>query len=351
MADRTAQPSSTGRAAPARGPAAGARPPGPKARLLGHHGLTLLPVGGGWLLGQLGQLGQPLLAQLPETRLPHPATPLQPIHQRLRDGQVAVPLAVGRDDRPGGLGGAATVQGLLVGDGVVLPAVAFLPVVGGELVGLLDVLFAGEQPLALLLLGDVQEELADDGAAVDQQPLEVVDLLVTLLPDLAGDELVVGSVEDADHAVGGGAAVDAPEEVVVQLDLIGSFERGDLAALRIDAGEDLADGAVLAAGVHALEHHQEAVDAGGVELLLEVGEPGGQLGGALDAVGLAEAAVGGGIDGGQPDLLARLDRDAVGHGHLLDRLVPLWIVDSTGPVSNPRAAIRLPRSPPGAWGA
>src|SRR6266498_3423632 len=181
MADRTAQPSSTGRAAPARGPAAGARPPGPKARLLGHHGLTLLPVGGGWLLGQ------PLLAQLPETRLPHPATPLQPIHQRLRDGQVAVPLAVGRDDRPGGLGGAATVQGLLVGDGVVLPAVAFLPVVGGELVGLLDVLFAGEQPLALLLLGDVQEELADDGAAVDQQPLEVVDLLVTLLPDLAGD--------------------------------------------------------------------------------------------------------------------------------------------------------------------
>src|SRR6266545_568590 len=334
MADRTAQPSSTGRAAPARGPAAGARPPGPKARLLGHHGLTLLPVGGGWLLGQLGQLGQPLLAQLPETRLPHPATPLQPIHQRLRDGQVAVPLAVGRDDRPGGLGGAATVQGLLVGDGVVLPAVAFLPVVGGELVGLLDVLFAGEQPLALLLLGDVQEELADDGAAVDQQPLEVVDLQVTLLPDLAGDELV-----------------DAPEEVVVQLDLIGSFERGDLAALRIDAGEDLADGAVLAAGVHALEHHQEAVDAGGVELLLEVGEPGGQLGGALDAVGLAEAAVGGGIDGGQPDLLARLDRDAVGHGHLLDRLVPLWIVDSTGPVSNPRAAIRLPRSPPGAWGA
>src|SRR6266540_3934399 len=346
MADRTAQPSSTGRAAPARGPAAGARPPGPKARLLGHHGLTLLPVGGGWLLGQLGQLGQPLLAQLPETRLPHPATPLQPIHQRLRDGQVAVPLAVGRDDRPGGLGGAATVQGLLVGDGVVLPAVAFLPVVGGELVGLLDVLFAGEQPLALLLLGDVQEELADDGAAVDQQPLEVVDLLVTLLPDLAGDELVdahdqdvlvVGPVEDADHAVGGGAAVDAPEEVVVQLDLIGSFERGDLAALRIDAGEDLADGAVL--------------DAGGVELLLEVGEPGGQLGGALDAVGLAEAAVGGGIDGGQPDLLARLDRDAVGHGHLLDWLVPLWIVDSTGPVSNPRAAIRLPRSPPGAWGA
>src|SRR6266542_4372759 len=307
MADRTAQPSSTGRAAPARGPAAGARPPGPKARLLGHHGLTLLPVGGGWLLGQLGQLGQPLLAQPPETRLPHPATPLQPIHQRLR-----------------------------------------------------DVLFAGEQPLALLLLGDVQEELADDGAAVDQQPLEVVDLLVTLLPDLAGDELVdahdqdvlvVGPVEDADHAVGGGAAVDAPEEVVVQLDLIGSFERGDLAALRIDAGEDLADGAVLAAGVHALEHHQEAVDAGGVELLLEVGEPGGQLGGALDAVGLAEAAVGGGIDGGQPDLLARLDRDAVGHGHLLDRLVPLWIVDSTGPVSNPRVAILLLRPPPGAWGA
>src|SRR6266508_1312699 len=212
MAARTAPPSSTRRAAPARGPAAGARPPGPKARLLGPHGLTLLPVGGGWLLGQLGQLGQPLLAQLPETRLPHPATPLQPIHQRLRDGQVAVPLAVGRDDRPGGLGGAATVQGLLVGDGVVLPAVAFLPVVGGELVGLLDVLFAGEQPLALLLLGDVQEELADDGAAVDQQPLEVVDLLVTLLLDLAGvelvdahdqDVLVVGPVEDADHAVGG----------------------------------------------------------------------------------------------------------------------------------------------------
>ena len=38
----------------------------------------------------------------------------------------------------------------------------------------------------------------------------------------------------------------------------GRFERGDLAALRVDAGEDVLDDAVLAGRVHGLEYQQHA---------------------------------------------------------------------------------------------
>ncbi len=51
------------------------------------------------------------------------------------------------------------------------------------------------------------------------------------------------------------------------------LERGDLAALRIDAVEHALDGAVLAGGVHALEDQQQRPAVLGVEFLLEIVQP------------------------------------------------------------------------------
>ena len=73
------------------------------------------------------------------------------------------------------------------------------------------------------------------------------------------DVLVVGAVEDADHAAGRDAVVGAPEEVVAGFKGSGDFEGGYVAALGVDAGEDVADGAVLAGGVHALEDDEDGL--------------------------------------------------------------------------------------------
>ena len=66
--------------------------------------------------------------------------------------------------------------------------------------------------------------------------------------------------------------MDAPEEVVAGFERRGDFEGGDVAALGIDAGEDVADGAVLAGGVHALEDDEQGFGLAGVEDVLKVGE-------------------------------------------------------------------------------
>ena len=86
------------------------------------------------------------------------------------------------------------------------------------------------------------------------------------------DVLVVGAVEDADHAAGRDLGVDAPEEVVAGFERGGNFEGGDVAALGVDAGEDVADGAVFACGVHALKDDEQGFRLAGVEDFLKVGE-------------------------------------------------------------------------------
>src|SRR5262249_4162472 len=96
---------------------------------------------------------------------------------------------------------------------------------------------ATEEALALLLVGDVEEELADDDAVVGEVALEGADVLVALVPDVLGDQLggeplplqefrvhpdhqrllVVAAVEDTDAAALGEALHAAPEEVVVEV--------------------------------------------------------------------------------------------------------------------------------------
>ena len=76
--------------------------------------------------------------------------------------------------------------------------------------------------------------------------------------------LVVGTVEDADPPAFGKPAGGAPEKVVLQFLGARLLEAEDLAALRIDAGHDVPDGAVLAGGVHALEDQQQRMAVGRV---------------------------------------------------------------------------------------
>ena len=100
---------------------------------------------------------------------------------------------------------------------------------------------------------------------MDEQPLEIVDEIVPLLPHLLRDELVhahhqhifvMRAVEDADVTEFGRALVDAPQEIVGELLFRRLLESGDAAALGIHAFDDVPADAVLAGGVDALQHDQ-----------------------------------------------------------------------------------------------
>jgi hypothetical protein len=80
----------------------------------------------------------------------------------------------------------------------------------------------------------------------------------------------MGAVEDADAAALRQRDHAAPEEIVVEFLRRRLLERGDLAALRVDALEHALDRTVLAGGVHALEDQQQRPAVLRVELFLEI---------------------------------------------------------------------------------
>ncbi len=67
-------------------------------------------------------------------------------------------------------------------------------------------------------------------------------------------------------------ACGAPQKIVFQFVGARLFETENLAALRIDAGHDVPDGAVLAAGVHPLKNQQQRIAVGRVVKLLQRAE-------------------------------------------------------------------------------
>ena len=64
--------------------------------------------------------------------------------------------------------------------------------------------------------------------------------------------------------------MDAPQVVVGQLEVARRLETGDSDPARVQVLEDLADGSVLAAGIHGLQDDEDAVFALGPEALLEL---------------------------------------------------------------------------------
>lgn len=83
---------------------------------------------------------------------------------------------------------------------------------------------------------------------------------------------VVRAVENADAPAFGQVARGAPEEIVLQFLRARVLEAEHLAALGVDARHHVADGAVLAGGVHRLEDHQQGVAVRGVEQALLVAQ-------------------------------------------------------------------------------
>ena len=86
----------------------------------------------------------------------------------------------------------------------------------------------------------------------------------------AGDQhlLVIGAVEDADPPAFRQIARGAPQKIVLQFDGAGMLEAEDLAALRVDPGHHMPDGAVLSRRIHRLENQQDRIAVGCVVKLL-----------------------------------------------------------------------------------
>ena len=212
------------------------------------------------------------------------------IDDNFGDDEAGVFFVVGGDDIPGSGGGAGGAEGSGIGVLVVIPVAALLDVGEAEFPVFLGLVDAGEEALALFCFGEVEEEFEDAGAVAVEVGFVVVDGGVAVGPDIgdgvgealgaeetgvdAHDEnlLVVGAIEDADLAAGGEVGLGAPEEVVGKFLGGGLFEAGDVAALRVNAGHDVADGAVFASGVHGLEDEENGVATGGVVQALQVAE-------------------------------------------------------------------------------
>src|SRR5206468_1031382 len=70
---------------------------------------------------------------------------------------------------------------------------------------------------------------------------------------------VIRSVENPNPSAFGQAAARAPQKIMVEFFDAGMLETEDLTALRIDAGHDMFNGAILTCGVHGLKNQQHGV--------------------------------------------------------------------------------------------
>jgi len=152
-------------------------------------------------------------------------------------------------------------------------------IAGGKFPVLVRVVQALLQALALFVLRDVQQELAQHRAVLGQHALEIIDLGVALARlfgrDPAVDDrhqhiFVVAAVEKRHLAVARHPGVDAPEIVVCLLGFGRRFPWHGMNPQRAHFPEDVADRAVLAAGVGALQHDQQLEAPVGIEQVLEL---------------------------------------------------------------------------------
>ena len=215
------------------------------------------------------------------------------LDDRRRDHQPRIPLVVRRHHVPRGLPGSRATDGVLVGGHVIIPKLALPDVGRGELPILFRLLEALQETALLLLARDVQEEFEHGGALPRQISLKPGDVVEALPPNPLGYErrrhplppeqfrvhtdnehlLIVRPVEDADAATLRQALLAAPQVVVIKIFQGGLLERVHLAPLRVHPRHDVADGAILAGGVHRLEQQQQGVAVLGVELVLLLGQP------------------------------------------------------------------------------
>src|ERR1700733_8893451 len=200
---------------------------------------------------------------------------------------------------------------LLIGGLVFRPYRAFGDIGHREFPVLRRLIEPVEKPLALLLPRHIEEELQDHGAVAGEVTLEGGNILEPLAPDVPGHQprrdlllgedfrmhphhqafLVIGAIENADAAALRQRDRAPPHEVVVEFMGRRLLERGDFAALRIDAVKDAFYGAVLAGRVHALKDQKQRPAILCVKLLLKIAQPIAVGVEDLFALGLVETAL------------------------------------------------------------
>ena len=203
--------------------------------------------------------------------------------------QPGVLLVVGGNDISGGVACAGRAETFPEGFHVLLPEFPLGDVRQAEFPVLVRLVDARQKTLSLFLFRQMEEELDDAGSVAVEVSLHIDDRTIAVVPDSlvamqrvrepfaaknlgmnADDQdfLVIGSVEDADPSASLQIARGAPEKIVFQFGGAGMLEAEHLAALRIDPGHHMPDGAVLARGVHGLKDQQDRMAVVGIEKLL-----------------------------------------------------------------------------------
>ena len=170
---------------------------------------------------------------------------------------------------------ASRAQASLKSLRVILPIFPLVNVREAEFPVLIRIINAFQESLSLLLLGQMKEELDDASAVAMEVLFQIHDGAIPFLPEgflvtqffrqaLAAENfrmhphnqhfLVIGTIEDTDPPAFGKPAGGAPEKIMFQFLGARLFEAEDLAALRIDSGQDMSDDAVLASRVHPLKN-------------------------------------------------------------------------------------------------
>ena len=120
----------------------------------------------------------------------------------------------------------------------------------------------------MLVFTDIQKELENDHAAAGKHMLEVVNFSVALTPDLfrhkivhTGNQhiLVMRTIKDAHHTFRRCNFMNAPQKIVCQFFSRGNLKRNDIAPLWINMRKYMANGAILATGIHSLQHDEHTM--------------------------------------------------------------------------------------------
>ena len=102
--------------------------------------------------------------------------------------QPGEPLMVCRHYVPGGILGGGGADHIVIGSQVFVPQLALNNVAHGELPLLGGVIKAGEKPPALLILGDVEEELERDDTVTGEMQFEGANVFEALIPYILADD-------------------------------------------------------------------------------------------------------------------------------------------------------------------
>src|ERR1700680_2783775 len=114
----------------------------------------------------------------------------------------------------------------------------------------------------------MQIELQNNHVMLGQQVLKVVNGGVPSPPHLFWHQvmhthhqhiLIMGTIENADHASAWNDPMDPPEEITRLLPGCRSLKRTHLASQRIDLRHDMANRAIFAPRIHPLQYYEQAV--------------------------------------------------------------------------------------------